>query len=427
MKPEPMLSIKRRFKELYGVDPVIIVSAPGRIDLLNTHQDYKGLPVIGISINLRCYVALSIRSDDNVCAFSDNLSGLELRECKCVFNINEVSTSNIERRSFCNYIMAIYKVLHQELGLSKGLNIYVKSHIPIGAGLGSSAALEVSLVRAITLLFNINMTVKEVAELAYKAEHDIMGIPCGRLDQYSSAYGGILLINTRPPCNVERIPFDEGVFVILDSGIRHRTADIHPLRQKEIDEGLNELLSMNDLPSSLKAKLGKHYWEPKWELLSEDELIPYIGRLSEVPRKRILFTLKMHKSTLIAISTMKGKAPSINKVIEVLDIPKVKVPKLISRKDVNNKLRILGLIMNYQHELLRDLYDVSLPRIEEIRNAVLNAGALGCKLSGAGLGGSLVALVSNYEDAWIVLKEGLNAGAINGWIVKCDQGVKREF
>mgnify|MGYP000551242849 CR=1 FL=1 len=426
MISELLLRIREKFKDLYGEEPDIIVSAPGRIDLLNTHQDYKGLPVVGAAINLRCYVASSLRNDGYVHAFSDNASA---GESNCIFQVNEAISADIRGKDFCNYVKAIYKVLYNEIGLSKGLNIYIKGHVPIGAGLGSSAALEVALIKAITSLFNINLSNKNIAELAYRAEHDVMGIPCGRLDQYSSTYGGLLLINTKPPYRVEEIPFNEGIFVILDSGIRHKTAEIHPVRQKEINKALSELLSMNDLPSNLRVKLGAHYWEPAWELLSEDELIPYITRLNDVSRRRILFTLRMHKSTIIALSILKGNMLSIDEVIKSLGISKADALRLIPKesKGISKKLLILGLIMNYQHELLRDLYDVSLPSIERIRNAVLNAGALGCKLSGAGLGGSVVALVSNYEDAWIVLREGLKAGAINGWITQLDQGVRREF
>lgn len=424
---EHILRIKERFKEVYNVKTEIIASAPGRIDLLNTHQDYKGLPVVGVGINLRCYVALSTRSDDYIHALSEDILGGESDRNECFLTIDKITSSAIKDGGFCNYVAAAYKVLYQEFNLSKGLNIYVKSYIPVGSGLGSSAALEVSLIKAITSLYSINLSTKDVAELAYRAEHDVMGIPCGRLDQYSSAYGGMLLINTKPPYNVEEIPFNEGIFVVLDSGIRHRTGYIHPLRQREIDRALDKLLSMRDLPSSLRVKLGRHYWEPKWELLSENEVEPYINRLNNILRRRILFTIKMHRSTLTAVSVMKGEISDISRALRILD--SLKIPSLKSRinRDVNVKLSVLGLIMNYQHELLRDLYDVSLPKVEKIREAVLNAGALGCKLSGAGLGGSLVALVDSYDKAWLVLKEGLRAGAVNGWIVQKDQGVKREL
>ena len=82
--------------------------------------------------------------------------------------------------------------------------------------------------------------------------------------------------------------------------------------------------------------------------------------------------------------------------------------------------------MNYQHVLLRDLYDVSLPELERIRNAALTAGALGVKLSGAGLGGSLTALARDLKDAENILRKGLENGAKRGWIVKVDTGLRRE-
>ncbi|MHA1711639.1 MAG: hypothetical protein ACTSUS_06205, partial [Candidatus Freyarchaeota archaeon] len=80
-----------------------------------------------------------------------------------------------------------------------------------------------------------------------------------------------------------------------------------------------------------------------------------------------------------------------------------------------SKMEALGEIINYQHELLRDLYEVSHPKLEEVRNAALRAGAYGAKLSGAGMGGSIISLASR-DTAEKVLEAGMRAGAVKGWI-----------
>ena len=82
--------------------------------------------------------------------------------------------------------------------------------------------------------------------------------------------------------------------------------------------------------------------------------------------------------------------------------------------------------MNHQHALLRDLYDVSLPKIEELYAMSLEAGAYGAKLSGSGMGGSIIALVKNEEEGLKVVDACLSVGAKNGWVSKVGKGVRME-
>ncbi|WP_243675382.1 hypothetical protein [Vulcanisaeta distributa] len=114
---------------------------------------------------------------------------------------------------------------------------WIRSNVPIASGLGSSGTLLVALASAINAINGFNLDRKSMAEIAYEAEHDVMNIPCGRLDQYAAAFGNIVVIETKPPYNVEVLPRLNGVFLVVDTGIRHSTADIHPKRQQEIDEG----------------------------------------------------------------------------------------------------------------------------------------------------------------------------------------------
>mgnify|MGYP000082395610 FL=1 len=415
--------LTKEFKEAYGQNPRLIVSSPGRLDFLNTHQDYKGLPVVSIGVNLRSYTAIAERDDDYCYVLSVNLKR-ERVEYKDVFKLTE-----LELRSgkwFGNYLRAATKSLIEQGYKVKGFNVAILSEVPIGGGLGSSAAFTVSFLGALNEIFSLNLSRKEIAEVAYHAEHDIMGVPCGRLDQYGSVFGGVIKIKTRPPYNIEELPFKQGVFIVLDSGIKHSTAEIHPKRQADINYGLELLLEMPDLPASLKKKLGRKYYEPKWEELSEEEILPYIERLPEKPRNRILFTIREHKSTELALEIMKGKIPSIETIVRILGEEwRENIEK--SLRHHNPLLALIGTIMNQQHALLRDLYDLSLPELEKIRDSALEAGALGVKISGAGLGGSLIALAENVDVAKRVLEKGINAGAKRGWIVSIDVGLKREL
>lgn len=415
--------LNREFEKEYNIEPDLVFSSPGRLDFLNTHQDYKGLPVVSIGVNLRSYTAVSKGKNEECSILSVNLKE-ERVEYRDVFNVTKPVLK--KGKWFGNYLRAAIKAL-LELGYRiKGFNAAILSEVPIGGGLGSSAAFTVSFIGAINELFNLGLSKKEIAETAYHAEHDIMGVPCGRLDQYGSVFGGVIKIETIPPYNVESLPFKQGVFVVLDSGIKHSTAEIHPKRQADIDYGLKLLLKMPDLPSFIRQKLGEKYYEPKWEKLSEEELMPYLKRLPEKPKNRILFTIREHKSTELALKIMKEKIPDINVMVSILG--KEWEKEIIrSLEHSNPLLALIGTIMNQQHELLRDLYDLSLPKLEHIRNSALKAGALGVKISGAGLGGSLIALTEDKDVAERVLKAGIKAGAKRGWIVSIDVGLKREL
>ncbi len=409
-----------RFKEIFGSEPLVVVSAPGRLDFLNTHQDYKGLPVVSVGINLRTYVAMNKSSN------ASRVISLNLAEIGLDYEDKFHPPDPILRpgKWFGNYLRASVKALFRLGMYVDNFNALIYSEVPIASGLASSAALLVSFITALNELFGLGLTRKQVAETAYIAEHDVMGIPCGRLDQYGSAFGGIIKIETRPPFRVERLPWLNGVFTVMDSGIRHSTADIHPVRQREINEGLHALLGMQDLPASLRDKLADRYDKVEWGKIEIKEIEPYLKRLPEIPRKRILYTILTNRTTEIALDIMRGKKVNVNDLVSVMGKEWInKIEKVIGQE--NEKELLIGLIMSYQHILLRDLYELSIPELEKIWKASLEAGAYGSKLSGAGLGGSIIAL-SSKENAEKIMKASLNAGAKMARIVFIDEGFRIE-
>ncbi|MEM3713553.1 MAG: GHMP kinase, partial [Nitrososphaeria archaeon] len=173
-------------------------------------------------------------------------------------------------------------------------------------------------------------------------------------------------------------------------------------------------------------KLGKNYHETLWEEISEKEIIPYLNSIPKKSRDRIEFTIKEHKSTLLALKIIKGKIVDKETLYNTLGNKWEKhIENAFASK--NPKLKLIGTIMNQQHELLRDLYELSLPQIEKIIDSVNKAGALGAKISGAGLGGSIIALSEDMEIAKKVLKEGIKGGVKRGWITKVDTGIRKEW
>jgi galactokinase len=396
-------------------------SAPARADFLNTHQDYKGLAVVPVALNLRTYLTAERTETDYICVKSSDLKSYNEPD-EDTFQIT--NSGLLQKGFFGNYFRGVLRVIAKrgKLDRIRGLNIIVKSEIPIGSGLGSSAALEVAFVALLNHNFNLGFATREMAEVAFLAENQELKAACGRLDQYGVAFGGIIKLDCKPPYEVETLPFTSLVFAIADSGIRHFTSDIHPKRQAEVDRGLKTLMAQRNVPNSLKAKLGYTFSDPKWDVISEAEITDYLSSLDDEASRRILFTIRMNKLTEFALGILRLQ-PTREKDV-LLNLNQEAVTKIQQTPVDERPYMYLGQVMNQQHALLRDLYDVSIPRIERIQAAALSAGAYGAKISGAGMGGCVIALAKNNEAGERVVRACLSAGARAGWVSTVGEGAK---
>jgi len=413
-------SIVRSKDELYReVD--VVSSAPGRADFLNTHQDYKGLPVVPVAIDLRTYLYARVTKDGYVRVTTLDLAGRG-RNFRDAFPTHGQPVLR-KRRHFGNYFRAVARVLFKEKHIEQlpSIDVTVKSEIPVAAGLASSAALEVSFVKLLDNLLRLGLTQGEIAELSFLAENREMGTGCGRLDQYGSSFGGIIELDCRPPFKVREISGRGMILAVLDSGIKHSTARIHPVRQHQINQGLRVLMKSPNVSSTLKEKLGFRYDQPRWAEITLPEIEQYLSLTNAASRKRILFTIRMQQSTMLALHILnQGQIDPIG----LSFLQPEKLDRIRNSPERERVLRAIGEIMNYQHELLRDLYDLSLPRLESIRDAALRAGAYGAKISGAGLGGSLVALTDSMSLGREVVEAGLGGGANRGWVSSVASGAR---
>jgi galactokinase len=414
-KEKHRMQLSRFAKEVYrrakaeNGNVTCFSSAPGRADFLSTHQDYKMLPVVPAAIERRTYVAFSKLGESGVVRIKSLTLEREGAENEDFFNSDEAELLN--GKWFGNYFRSIHKLVLEKYGrIETGLAVYVDSEVPVASGLASSAALHVSLAAAYSKVLNLDLSRMALAELAYEAEHDIMRIPCGRLDQYAASYGGIIKLDFKPSIRVEEFNGDGIIFVIADSGIRHSTAEIHPVRQSELNEAL-KMLRKSKLPKSLSKILEGDYSSIDWRILREDDLKDYLSTLPQKLANRILFTLRMQSSTEVAL-----------KILKYRSVRETNLDRL-GLRTTEDWLEALGEIVNMQHVLLRDLYEVSHPKLEEMREAALEAGSLGVKISGAGMGGSLLALVRTIDDAAEVEKAFVNSGASSVFITGVGEGV----
>jgi len=350
------------------------VSAPGRVCLFGEHQDYLGLPVIPCAVNLRMVITGCTR-DDGVFRARDTVHGVSAR-----FDLDDLGYISDD----FDYLRAVARVMIDEGRDISGADVDLRSEVPISSGLSSSAAMLVAFAKFLDEAFSLGHDPASLAMVCYRAEHDELGVPCGVMDQLSSSIGGIIRIDCGYPPVVGELAADIGEMVIGDTGIRKSTMDVHSSRTVEIEEAIGELSRLAGKPVQLR--------EICWEDL--EELLPGLG---EVPVMRLRATIKNRDITLRAAEIL-GKA----------------------RPD----LEALGSLMLQHHAHLRDDYQVSHPALDRLIRAGMSAGALGGKLTGAGLGGCVVMMAPGRGEE---VARAIRSAGGTPHIVRVDGGARREL
>ncbi len=181
------------------------MKAPGRISLFGDKIDIAQKPVIAAAIDMYMHVRANTRDDRQVVLRSEDFESVEQ------YHLGAPP----EYSGPMKYVRAAIHLLGERV--PGGVEISVRSDIPIGAGLSTSAALTVGSLQALDQLFGLGLGKDEMAEIAYFAEHDECEISCGRMDQYAIVYGGVTFITTGEPGSAEILPIDELPVVVGDS------------------------------------------------------------------------------------------------------------------------------------------------------------------------------------------------------------------
>lgn len=206
---------------------MVNITVPGRICLLGDKADLLGYPVIAAAINKTLNINLE-KLEDKIIYQSE---GLGLQE------IFELSNAYLDTKF--RYENAIYNRLKHKI---KGGYISKDStNIPIGAGMSSSAAISVGFIKALNLEYCLGLKTNEIAELAYLAEHDDCKISCGRMDQYSIAYGGVTFIDTQIP-KVEKLDIDYLPIIIANSNEPRSAKTVLNETMKLIEDKNNKII-----------------------------------------------------------------------------------------------------------------------------------------------------------------------------------------
>ena len=203
----------------------IKIKVPGRICLLGDKIDLQGLPVIAVAIDR--YFELNIKkiSRNQIRMKSENLNEHYEYEIGNAWNKNHPF----------KYWFAIIERLKDKIS---GFEATISGNLPIGAGLSSSAAFSVALIQGLNQMYELGLNSLEIAELAYLAEHDDLGIMCGRMDQYSIACGGASFIETGQVPKVQCLDIKELPLVVADSQ--------EPRQAKKILNSIKQRLNEKD-------------------------------------------------------------------------------------------------------------------------------------------------------------------------------------
>ncbi|TBH20947.1 galactokinase [Thermus thermamylovorans] len=323
------------FQEVFGALPEASARAPGRVNLLGEHTDYQEGYVLPTPLPLFAHVEAG-RAEGRVEAYSETLKELRTRPL-----------GSPPQGDFLDYLLGVVHALREAGHGVPGARFYVRSEVPIGAGLSSSAALEVAALKALRALYRLPLGDLEVALLAQKAEVAYVGVRCGVMDQMAASLGEVgkaLFLDTRTLAH-ENLPLPPGVRVaVLDLGLGRRLAEAgYNERRQEAEEAAR--------------RLGVRALRDVADLCLVESLPPPLDR-----RARHVV----------------GENLRVLRGVEAL-----------RRGDA----RALGELMTQSHHSLAQDYGVSLPELDALVEAALEAGAYGAKLTGAGFGGAVVALV----------------------------------
>jgi len=215
-----MSRIEEKFLETFGEEPDLVAAAPGRVNLIGEHIDYSDGFVLPFAIKDRTLVAARKRSDSTV-----RIASAQRRNKVVTVDINQVKPGL--KGEWERYALGVL----WSMGVKDGVDLMIDGHVPLGAGLSSSAALECSVATAMNHLFDLGFNLEELARLTQKAENKYVGVPCGIMDQSVSlmaTQGSALLLDCRD-LSTKNIPFDvasSGLeLLIIDTQAHHALTD----------------------------------------------------------------------------------------------------------------------------------------------------------------------------------------------------------
>jgi len=343
------------FKKYYGdTKGAELFFSPGRVNLIGEHTDYNGGHVFPCALTMGTYALVRKRDDNKMNFVSLNFNNAE------VTTVELPELSYQKKNGWANYLIGVvWTFLGKGYKIDKGFDLAMLGNIPSGAGLSSSASIEVLMGTALKYMYDIDIDMVEIAKIGQISENQFNGMNCGIMDQFAVAMGkkdnAIFLDTADLSYEYAPVKLKDAKVLITNSHVKHSL----------VDSAYND--RRNESTAALKALQTKLNISGLGDLTEEEfEENKYLIT-DEVQRKRAKHAVYENQRTIKAVNALK-----------------------------NNDIETFGKLMNASHISLRDDYEVSCPEVDKLVEIAWNIpGVIGSRITGGGFGGCTVSIVRN--------------------------------
>ncbi|MGG1399151.1 galactokinase [Bacillus salipaludis] len=349
-------TLKTTFQDLFQSEPEKAFFAPGRINLIGEHTDYNGGHVFPCAITYGTYAVAKKRDDQLVRFYSANFPEKGIIE----FDLNHLEYAKED--NWANYPKGmIHYIIKAGYPISTGLDCVIQGNIPNGAGLSSSASIELLTGVLLNGLYDLEIPRLKLIKLGKQVENQFIGVNSGIMDQFAIGMGqkdaGILLDCQTLNYEYAPIKLENHKILIMNTNKRRELADSkYNERRGECEEALSQL--QQKLPIESLGQLSEEEFDANLSLIT-----------NETVRKRAKHAVYENVRTLKALQELKA-----------------------------GNLKAFGQLMNQSHLSLRDDYEVTGIELDRLVEAAWKQhGVLGARMTGAGFGGCAIAIVENKK------------------------------
>lgn len=339
-----------KFEEVYGERPLLMVKAPGRVNLIGEHTDYNDGFVLPMAIDKNSVMLSSPTKDNVVSIYADNYDSL------VSFSLDNPDNIEYDREhKWSNYQRGVIKILKVKGYDMHGMYALLWGDVPIGAGLSSSASVEAATVLTLNTLWDLYISSLDMIKFAKQAENEFIGVNCGIMDQFAallSRRNHALLLDCRS-LEYEYIPAKDAHFVICDTKVKRELSNSkYNERRQECQEGV-EILKK---------------WLPNAKALRDVTVEDFTKHERGLPlpiRNRVEHVVKENDRVMMGVKFLK-----------------------------EGNFEDFGQLMYESHDSLKNLYEVSCYELDLIVDiAKETSGVLGARMTGAGFGGCVIVLI----------------------------------
>ena len=346
----------KEFTDIFEVPGEALFFSPGRVNLIGEHTDYNGGMVFPCAITFGTYAVVSKRTDSCMRLFSNNFKE------KGIIDVALQTLHYDKKDDWANYVKGVLYFLQQEgFEIPCGLNILIEGNIPNGAGLSSSATLEVLTGTILKETFQLPISKLDIIKLSQKAENQFVGMNCGIMDQFIIGMG------------------KKDHAIALDTGTLEYTYAPVQLKQASI-----VIMNTNKQRGLTDSKYNERRAECE-HALSQLQTVVKIKNLCDL--KETEFEKVQHIIT----------SPVERKRARHAVLENIRVKKAIAALEKND-IEEFGALMNASHISLRDDYEVTGIELDTLVESAWNqSGTIGARMTGAGFGGCAIAIVRNDD------------------------------